>query len=26
VSVHLQVYNCAAAQTGTSTLSNLRVY
>jgi len=26
IDVHLQVYNCSAAQTGTSTLSNLRIY
>lgn len=26
IDVHIQVYNCSAAQTGTSTLSNLRVY
>jgi len=26
IDVHLQVYNCAAAQTGTSTLSYLRIY
>jgi len=26
IDVHLQVYNCSAAQTGTSTLSSLRIY
>jgi hypothetical protein len=26
IDVHLQVYNCSAAQTGTSTLSYLRIY
>jgi len=26
IDVHLQVYNCAAAETGTDTISNLRVY
>jgi hypothetical protein len=26
IDVHMQVYNCFANQTGTSTLSNLRIY
>ncbi len=26
IDVHMQVYNCTKAQTGTSTLSNLRIY
>ena len=26
IDVHMQVYNCSAAQTGTSTLSNLRIH